>query len=72
MQSVKVNLFHEHVLVKEIGSKKRTPWHQDQSYYCVDGADNCSLWIPLDYKSKSNCPDFIIKSHNTRIKSFCC
>ena len=36
MQSNKVNLFHEHVLVKEIGSKKRTPWHQDQSYYCVN------------------------------------
>ena len=37
MQSNKVNVFHEHVLVKEIGSKKRTPWHQDQSYYCVNG-----------------------------------
>ena len=32
MQSKKVNIFHEHVLVKEIGSKKRTPWHQEQSY----------------------------------------
>ena len=26
MLSKKVNLFHEHVLIKEIGSKK-TPWH---------------------------------------------
>ena len=34
MQSNKVNLFHEHVLIKEKGSKKRTPWHQDQGYYC--------------------------------------
>ena len=33
MQSKKVNVFHEHVLVKEIGSKKRTPWHQDQTKY---------------------------------------
>mgnify|MGYP005707145695 CR=1 FL=1 len=37
MQSNKVNLFHEHVLIKEKGSKKRTPWHQDQGYYCVQG-----------------------------------
>ena len=36
MQSNKVNLFHEHVLIKEKGSK-RTPWHQDQGYYCVQG-----------------------------------
>ena len=48
MLSKKVNLFHEHVLIKEIGSKKITPWHQDQSYYCVNGKDNCSIWIPLD------------------------
>ena len=63
MQSNKVNLFHEHVLIKEVGSKKRTPWHQDQSYYCVNGKDNCSLWIPLDPISKRNCPEFILGSH---------
>ena len=63
MQSVKVNLFHEHVLVKEIGSKKRTPWHQDQSYYCVNGKDNCSFWIPLDEVNKSSAPEFVIGSN---------
>tara|TARA_B100001123_G_scaffold295282_1_gene329251 strand:+ start:1201 stop:1995 length:795 start_codon:yes stop_codon:yes gene_type:complete len=68
MKSKKVNIFHEHVLIKESGSIKKTPWHQDQSYYCVDGADNCSLWIPLDYISKSNCPEFIIKSHKWKDK----
>ncbi len=56
MQSKKVNLFHEHVLIKEPGSTKRTPWHQDQPYYCVDGKDNCSLWIPLDKIIKEICP----------------
>ena len=63
MQSNKVNLFHEHVLVKEIGSKKRTPWHQDQSYYCVNGKDNCSFWIPLDKVSKNSSPEFVIGSN---------
>ena len=56
MQSNKVNLFHEHVLVKEIGSKKRTPWHQDQSYYCVNGKYNCSFWITLDNVDKISSP----------------
>ncbi len=63
MQTKKVNLFHEHVLVKEIGSKKRTPWHQDQSYYCVNGKDNCSFWIPLDEVSKNSSPEFVIGSN---------
>ena len=63
MQSKKVNIFHEHVLVKEIGSKKRTPWHQDQSYYCVNGKDNCSIWIPLDKVNKNSSPEFVIGSN---------
>ncbi len=63
MRSSKVNLFHEHVLIKEIGSKKRTPWHQDQSYYCVNGKDNCSFWIPLDEVKKNSAPEFVIGSN---------
>ncbi len=64
MQSKKVNLFHEHVLIKEAKSQKKTPWHQDQSYYCVNGHDNCSIWIPLDPIAKNISPEFIIGSHN--------
>ena len=63
MNSKKVNIFHEHVLIKEPGSTKKTPWHQDQPYYCVNGRDNCSLWIPLDNISKNICPEFICSSH---------
>ena len=63
MQSKKVNIFHEHVLIKEPGATKKTPWHQDQPYYCVNGKDNCSLWIPLDHVSKDVCPEFIRSSH---------
>ena len=63
MGSKKVNIFHEHVLIKEPGSFKKTPWHQDQPYYCVNGKDNCSLWIPLDSVKKEICPEFIKGSH---------
>ena len=63
MNSKKVNIFHEHVLIKESGSLKKTPWHQDQPYYCVNGKDNCSLWIPLDNVPKAICPEFIKGSH---------
>lgn len=48
MQSATVRLFHDHVLVKQAGSSQRTPWHQDQPYYNVDGRQNISFWIALD------------------------
>jgi ectoine hydroxylase-related dioxygenase (phytanoyl-CoA dioxygenase family) len=63
MGSAKVNLFHEHVLVKEPGTSDRTPWHHDQPYYCVDGFDNVSLWLPLDPVPKERSVEFIAGSH---------
>jgi len=48
MQSNSVQLFHEHVLVKEPGTSKATPWHQDSPYYFVDGMQNVSFWCPVD------------------------
>jgi ectoine hydroxylase-related dioxygenase (phytanoyl-CoA dioxygenase family) len=48
MRSHDVQMFHEHVLVKEPGTAKPTPWHQDAPYYLVDGAQTVSFWIPLD------------------------
>ena len=63
MKSKKVNIFHEHVLIKEAGAEKKTPWHQDQSYYCVEGEQNISFWCPLDKVNKDSSPEFISKSH---------
>ena len=63
MKSNKVNIFHEHVLIKEKGAQKKTPWHQDQSYYCVNGSQNVSFWCPLDNITKKTCPEFVLKSH---------
>ncbi|MFK7996772.1 MAG: phytanoyl-CoA dioxygenase family protein [Granulosicoccus sp.] len=48
MQSEQVQLFHDHVLVKEAGTSKATPWHQDSPYYFVDGQQTVSLWCPVD------------------------
>jgi ectoine hydroxylase-related dioxygenase (phytanoyl-CoA dioxygenase family) len=63
MGSSKVNLFHEHVLVKEPSTQDRTPWHHDQPYYCVSGNDNVSLWIPLDPVPREGAIEFIRGSH---------
>lgn len=48
MRSGSVQLFHDHVLVKEPGTAKPTPWHQDGPYYFVDGQQTISFWCPLD------------------------
>ena len=48
MRSNKVQMFHDHVLVKEPGTSKPTPWHQDAPYYFTGGRQNVSFWIPLD------------------------
>ena len=48
MQSQHVQLFHDHVLVKEPGTSMATPWHQDGSYYFVEGRQTVSFWSPLD------------------------
>lgn len=48
MQSKTAQFFHDHVLVKEPGTPKPTPWHQDAPYYFVEGRQTVSQWIPLD------------------------
>ncbi|MBO9465577.1 phytanoyl-CoA dioxygenase family protein [Tropicibacter sp. R15_0] len=48
MQSRSTQLFHDHVLVKEPGTSKPTPWHQDGPYYFVSGRQTVSFWSPLD------------------------
>jgi ectoine hydroxylase-related dioxygenase (phytanoyl-CoA dioxygenase family) len=63
MGSKTVRLFHEHVLVKEAGADVATPWHQDQPYYCVDGSQTVSLWIPLDRVPRERTLEFVGGSH---------
>jgi ectoine hydroxylase-related dioxygenase (phytanoyl-CoA dioxygenase family) len=48
MQSDRVQMFHDHVLVKEPGTSMATPWHQDGPYYFVEGQQTISFWSPLD------------------------
>lgn len=48
MQSETCQLFHDHVLVKEPGTAKPTPWHQDSPYYFVEGMQTVSFWSPMD------------------------
>jgi ectoine hydroxylase-related dioxygenase (phytanoyl-CoA dioxygenase family) len=58
-----VRLFHDHLLVKEPGTLDRSPWHQDQPYYSIDGAQTVSFWIPLDPVARESTLEFVAGSH---------
>ena len=65
MGSQTVRLHHDHLLVKEPGTTIRTPWHQDQPYYNIDGSDTVSFWIPLDPVPRESTLEFVAGSHAT-------
>lgn len=56
-------MFHDHILVKEPGTAKATPWHQDMPYYCVSGEQTASYWIPLDKVTAANTLQVVLGSH---------
>lgn len=58
-----IRLFHDHMLTKEAGTRQRTPWHQDQPYYNVEGRQNASFWIPVDSVPREAALEFIAGSH---------
>src|SRR5699024_5354560 len=63
MQSQTVRLYHDHLLVKEPGTRQRTPWHQDQPYYNIEGHQNVSMWMPVDPVAREATLEFVAGSH---------
>jgi ectoine hydroxylase-related dioxygenase (phytanoyl-CoA dioxygenase family) len=63
MASHTVRWYHDHLLIKEPGTRQRTPWHQDQPYYNIEGQQNVSMWIPADPVSRASTLEFVAGSH---------
>ncbi len=62
MATGQVRIYHDHVLVKEGGTRQRTPWHQDQPYYNVDGP-GVSAWITVDPVPAAGCLEVVAGTH---------
>jgi ectoine hydroxylase-related dioxygenase (phytanoyl-CoA dioxygenase family) len=62
MATPQVRFYHDHVLVKQGGTRQRTPWHQDQPYYNVDGR-GISAWIPVDPVPEDGSLELVAGSH---------
>ena len=58
-----IRLFHDHVLVKEPGTRQRTPWHQDLPYYNVNGSQHVSMWLPIDPVPRASSIEVIAGTH---------
>ena len=65
LQSARIALYNNHVIVKDSGSTRETPWHQDQAYYEIDGQKVCSVWLPVDPVPKYTCLRLVKGSHKT-------
>jgi ectoine hydroxylase-related dioxygenase (phytanoyl-CoA dioxygenase family) len=46
--STVVNFFGDQIFVKEPGTRERTAFHQDATYFEIEGEQCCVLWIPVD------------------------
>ncbi len=63
MGSETAQFFHDHILVKEAGTPKPTPWHQDAPYYFTEGSQTVSFWLPLDPVSEAETLRLVAGSH---------
>lgn len=48
LQPEKLTFFGDQMFVKEPGTRERTAFHQDATYFEIDGEQCCVLWMPVD------------------------
>lgn len=61
--SADVWFFYEQLFLKDGGSMRRTPWHQDSSYLPVAGDNVAVCWISLDPLAEDESLEFVRGSH---------
>jgi ectoine hydroxylase-related dioxygenase (phytanoyl-CoA dioxygenase family) len=56
-------LFYEQIFIKKGGLSRRTPWHQDLTYWCTGGRQLCGAWITVDPVAAGQSLEFVRGSH---------
>ena len=51
------------IFVRSPGTQSRTPWHQDQTYWCAEGRHALSIWTCLDPVPAGTELEFVRGSH---------
>ncbi len=55
--------FYVTMFLRSPGTGTRTPWHQDQTYWCVDGRQALSIWTSLEPVPAGTELEFVRGSH---------
>ena len=64
MDADKINIFYDHLMVKDPGAVSPTPWHQDMNYWPAEGRQICSIWTSFDDVDLANGGlEFVAGSH---------
>lgn len=63
-----VNIFYDQLFVKEPGTRTKTPWHNDHSYWHIAGGSICTLWAPLDDVPGATAVRYVAGSHLWHLK----
>ncbi len=64
LRSTQIWLYEDSVLVKEPGTHEPTAFHQDLSYFQVDGQQVATCWVPLDPNDESTgAVSYVVGSH---------
>lgn len=58
-----VTFYFDAVFVRTPGNQFRTPFHQDEPYWSVEGFDTCSIWMPLVPVARNSALEFVRGSH---------
>ncbi|HCV35460.1 MAG: phytanoyl-CoA dioxygenase family protein [Acidimicrobiales bacterium] len=66
LDSSTLTLFYDFLLIKEAHSDGAlTPWHQDHSYYPLDGTKVVNSWVALDHIPLESALQFLAGSHSS-------
>ncbi len=63
MNSTRVNFFFDAMFARAPGTQFRTPFHQDEPYWSVEGFQTCSSWMPLVPVKKQSALEMVRGSH---------
>jgi len=64
LETRQLNLYYDFLLIKQPGCRSAvTPWHQDHSYYCLNGTKIINCWIALDTIPTETALRFVQGSH---------
>ncbi len=58
-------LFYDQIFIKDaaVGEARRTPWHQDTTYWITEGSQIAGFWITLDDTPAEASLEFVRASH---------